>query len=910
MSLAYTLDVSELKTVKNLSSAIINSANQTALGLFAFLGDSRWKNLAGDCQQIYPTGEYIIRGGMFINGMYVYVGSYKAYIRELFGVGSHGYAWDGFIMVMRGYSINQNNGFNILLEDGGEFGPNFENFGFLPMRMPLEVNGGPVGDATAIAADSSVGLHAIDIYKSIEDIQVDVLDDSIRIVTCGFQRIDATVEGVPTGSDYVGNIYITKLLESQGVGGSAVGQYILYSPPTPNEVMQITWKANQAGHADNTNPNGRFTHLRDLDQSIAGNEFITGAAYDYEAMWRGGQLPDGTNPSGGPTDPADRRLITFNYFPRRFLDVTCISQVSITGITTAGSIFNLGGDVAMDTNNDGTIDDTCPVLIGGAFEFPGAWNRMVDGAQPYSYLPPYLLANPAMATSLAVSTPFSTWSREGAAPTYTFSGAVVALITIPYEILPFATTPLIMIAVNNVSHSGTDYGHIYVTQDSPLLLTQTVLPYATEGGAFTTASGISMPNKWYNKAIQERTFSFEEEGRAKDGVYNTLTGEFTPSANSIYDADAKDYIGFRSNYQRYGLTTNPETTGEFATQGTPSRNGYGFLGFKTGVGPIAVMFDSGAPTLDVTASPIDLTGIALAEGANLNDNHIIDPTSTTRRIVNAGWDNDRDQWLFISSDSGGSGVISVAANFSIDSNNIGFLDQTANFATNSLPLPTTANAGLYVPYLMSNALDGFICFGEWDNDTNSRFGIKPILGASSSTSHTCSGVTVNYDYYLGASTSYFYRINGTTGRTTRVWVDYVLFDGADSVIAKKLKEFGIKVNIENVEWFKRKIIRSGDLNIKSEEVEMWMREQQSQYKEMLKEKERMGRIRKKKSQVSAFQEGIEEQINPDFMDDEVKDFLGSFTPETRPPTPEEKRQKKKRQGGYEESTDSYFDDVF
>ena len=113
-----------------------------------------------------------------------------------------------------------------------------------------------------------------------------------------------------------------------------------------------------------------------------------------------------------------------------------------------------------------------------------------------------------------------------------------------------------------------------------------------------------------------------------------------------------------------------------------------------------------------------------------------------------------------------------------------------------------------------------------------------------------------------------------------------------------------------MEWFKRKIIRSGDLNIKSEEVEMWMREQQSQYKEMLKEKERMGRIRKKKSQVSAFQEGIEEQINPDFMDDEVKDFLGSFTPETRPPTPEEKRQKKKRQGGYEESTDSYFDDVF
>ena len=904
MSLAYTLDVSELKNVKNLSTAII--ASSATISIFGEVGTGRFLNSTGACQQIYPTGEYILRGGLFANGMYVYIGSYKAYIRDLFGAGSHGYAWDGFIMVMRGYSINQNNGFNILDVNGL---PDPLNFGFLPMRMPLEVNGGPVGDAAAIAADSSVGLHGIDIYKSIDDVAVRGLDTNIRIITCGFQRIDATVEGVPTGSDYVGNLYLADLLTLSNISPTPEGtNYAVYGFAA--QIMQITWKATQAGHADNTYPPSQFLYLRDLDQAIACDEACSGFMYEY-SVWADGQLPDGSNPSGGPTDLNDKRAITFNYFPRRFLDISCISQTGISLTEGVGSAFFLAGDMAIDTNNDGSIDDSCPVAIGGAFSYPSSWDRMVAATPPYDYLPPFLVAHSAIATSLAND---SSWFREGAVPTYTFSGAVAALISFPFEIIDFTATlqPLTFFAVNDVSHSGTDYGHIYITQDSPLLPTCLLMPYATEGGAFTTASGISMPTKWYNKAIQERTFSIPEEDVSKDGETNLETGVFTPTNVSVYDDDSQEYIGYKSNYQRYGLTTDPSQTGEGVVQGTDSRNGYGFLGFKTGVGPIAVMFDSGAPTIDDALSPdIDLTGIVLAEGANLNANHIIAPTSTTRRIVNAGWDNDRDQWLFISSDSGGSGVISVAANFTTASNNLGFLDQTANFATNTtLPLPTTANAGLYIPFFMSNSLDGVICFGEWDDDANSRFGIKPILGASSSTSDICGGVTVNYDYFLDASTSYFYRINGTTGRTARVWVDYILFDGADSVIAKKLKEFGIKVNIENVEWFKRKIIRSGDLNIKSEEVEMWMREQQSQYKDMLKEKERMGRIRKKKSQVSAFSEGIDEQINPDFMDDEVKDFLGSFTPDTRPPTPEEKKQKKKRQGGYEESTDSYYDDAF
>ena len=48
---------------------------------------------------ITPTGEYIIRDGIYINGCWVLVGSYRAYISTNdAGTGPTltGYAWDGF----------------------------------------------------------------------------------------------------------------------------------------------------------------------------------------------------------------------------------------------------------------------------------------------------------------------------------------------------------------------------------------------------------------------------------------------------------------------------------------------------------------------------------------------------------------------------------------------------------------------------------------------------------------------------------------------------------------------------------------------------------------------------------------------------------------------------------------------
>ena len=138
------------------------------------------------------------------------------------------------------------------------------------------------------------------------------------------------------------------------------------------------------------------------------------------------------------------------------------------------------------------------------------------------------------------------------------------------------------------------------------------------------------------------------------------------------------------------------------------------------------------------------------------------------------------------------------------------------------------------------------------------------------------------------STVKVFNLDGSTGREAFVWVDYILFDGADAVIATKLRERGMKVSIEAVEWFKRKIINSGDLNIKAEEIEMWMRQQQDEFTQMMRDAERQGRVRKKKKQVSAYGLDMLDALNTDFEDKEIQEFMQDYLPKSRPPTPKKK----------------------
>jgi hypothetical protein len=116
----------------------------------------------------------------------------------------------------------------------------------------------------------------------------------------------------------------------------------------------------------------------------------------------------------------------------------------------------------------------------------------------------------------------------------------------------------------------------------------------------------------------------------------------------------------------------------------------------------------------------------------------------------------------------------------------------------------------------------------------------------------------------------------------------VLYDGVDALVATKLSELGLRVTPENVEWFKSRILRSAgvdELDVKTEEIEQWMEAQRKEYTDMLRTKERAGRLRKRKRQVSAYREGAEgalaeankssvdtRALDPEEMDDLLKDI--------------------------------------
>ena len=101
----------------------------------------------------------------------------------------------------------------------------------------------------------------------------------------------------------------------------------------------------------------------------------------------------------------------------------------------------------------------------------------------------------------------------------------------------------------------------------------------------------------------------------------------------------------------------------------------------------------------------------------------------------------------------------------------------------------------------------------------------------------------------------------------------MLYDGVDAVFAMQLRDWGMRVTVENVEWFKARVLQDGDLKAKGEEIEEWMEEQGRQYQDMMKQKERSGRLRKRRSQISAYKREVEDLMTPDQIDSQVYDFV-------------------------------------
>ncbi len=1021
MGLAYKLDVELWEGVGDyISNGIIDLANREPADLQlneqgdCFGGSPDWIfRFCGtvalgtnDSQAIFPTGEYIIRDIAFINGFYIMVGSYKAYFRDLYGAGNDGYAWDGFIMPLRGYSYNTVATAPFYYQtDGTYIGLNPDlggtGWGFMPMRMPIDIMPGVIADAATIAADSSVGLQAIDIYKSESDIEVGAAispdAQNIKIVTVGFQLVgDPVAQGmVYSDIDYIGFIWNTQLLSYYDITNTPNATALIQEirspkyegglptdydtiPPKPmlkgnviryfatrQQTMQTSWRATSAY----TLPQlfaipGTNTRLHNLDECCAiSNGQSGGPIYLHTDMWQKGYKANGDSWIGLPPLGTDASTTAYNYYPRRFLDVCTYSQVQRAG---AGGYnmegpFSITGDISVGgdpTAVTPTLIGTYPILLGGAYPSNFlALNMIGAAADDKIRFGPYLMVH-TPGISFA-STGVSTWNFVGTYSTVnTFAGSYGVFFQTPYEDQsasftvnnPSGLAPLEYLALNGVEDAGGGTGCAIMTTNEPaqnqeltsfsvLAPNQNPLPN-TYG--YPTVTG----NKWYQKAMQSRTFTVLEESRAKILNFNEST-EFPPNKASgaglppifIVNANNGENVGVFGNYQRYGL--DEFATGEAAEvtrekqMGSNSRQGFGFLGWQSGTGPITYMFDSGrgwfknpfdpAPNF---ADPAEYSNVILNVGKRFNDNIIVNPSDTDRKAIMAQWDNDRDQWIFIFSEpTSGLSAVSVTSTFTDSAYGKAYLDQTPAFLKKS-SLVEDYTTGMWSPFLMTNELDGIVLMGGDDLTNSGTSGIFGYTGdgevkcpsswvygvASSTTTQTppynwgTAGAigTIEASY----SKLLVFLIKGTTGREAKVWVDYILFDGADAVIATKLRERGMKVTIEGVEWFKRKIINSGDLNIKQEEIEMWMREQQDEFQMMMRDAERMGRVRKRKKQVSAYGLDILDSINTDFEDKEVQEFMKDYIPQSRPPTPEEQMLERQKKGGYSPESKSYYDEVF
>ncbi|MBO57569.1 MAG: hypothetical protein CMA77_01035 [Euryarchaeota archaeon] len=1025
MGLAYNLDVSLWDNFGDyLSYGIIDLANKDPNELILNEGGDWFSNslpqgdwmfrfcgnrvdLTDDTQCIFPTGEYIIRDVVFINGIYIFVGSYRAYFRNLYAVGTHGYAWDGFIMPLRGYTqdTTQTAPFIYNATTGAYLGLSpylaYSGWGFMPMRMPLDIIPGKVVDAIAVGNDNTVGLTSIDIWKPPQGIEVGGLQGpggNVSIIAAGHQRIgDSVAEGMTyTDIDYFGFVWVSQLLAFQDVLGGSDAKAIRFSeglwpyvggdPDTYNQensgspmfgdiswllcsrqqTYQISWNAT----TNYTCPLGlgmlpsAQTRLRNFQDSLAVSTVNSGGTQFTLEDWSDGYNADGTSNVGGPPLGIDARASTFNIYPRRIMGLVSYSAQfqAAGGGTTAESPFILVGDASLGgdpTIATPVITSTVPMAMGASL--PWEWGVIDATTAPpgdkATTWNPFMVAHCAGTSFVgSAAAGASEWVFEGTfTATNNFDGAYGAFAQVPYETTttfpaggdnPSNQPPLNYYAVNEVSDSGGGTNAaLFVCNESILtpgnIITSIIAP--NQNPAPSTYGLPNAPKKWYAKAMQSRTFTVAEEERTKYLNYweTEAAGGAPPYADpiTIVNCWTGEQVGVFGNYQRYGLDADPTGLEGFNKQmGSASRQGYGLLGWDATDGPIVFMFDSSRGWLQRPtepppnfANPEQWSNVVLNVGARFNAYILKTPNVTNRYAICGQWDNDRDQWLFMFIDAtDGQSIVSATSTFTDNALGQAYLDQTQNFAAKA-PTPTdNYQTGIWEAFLMTNELDGIVVMGG-DDRTNTKTnniynysGSNPSSGSGnknwvygvqvSSTTQTPpntwgSGVQIGTIEALYARTQIF-TLKGTTGREAKVWVDYILFDGADAVIATKLRERGMKVSIEAVEWFKRTLIHKGDLNIKQEEIEMWMREQQDEFNQMMQEAERQGRVRKRKKQVSAYGLDMLESLNTDFEDKEVQEFMKEYLPQSRPPTPEEIAIEKQQKGGYAPFSKNYYDEVF
>lgn len=795
---------------------------------------------------IAPTGEYIIRDGIYINGVWIVVGSYRCYVSSN-GAGvlptRDGYAWDGFILLHRGYSnINRPVG-----EITTANLPDPSMYSFIPMRMPLDT----LSDPATQWDDPDVGLYSIDFIRyNGEANEVLATQDGLAFWVTGHSNIDPTLYAAyglaqpPTSLNTCAHISSWYFDPDNLSGRTDRETPLTYTLSQPDSgVFSL--------YADYFTPQDPtlsqyFSRPYGIEKYVAvTTDAINGVAPpDYSFInFNNGMLPDG---SGGGAPGPDRNAVNRGYWPMKAFGVNALGSDN-PAILNQGMAY-VSGTVGL-LNAAGTeIENTCPMMISSII------TGDLPTADPSAY---YFNMSPAHACPFqAYADPFrKIWFNEitrgsppATAPYYNLLGANAIFTNPPAENIDpqFAAVQItpIIIGVNNIDVAGVicagTYTYYSVTGSGDIPV---AFVWQVRSGGWETDTGILCPTDWETIGRQYSTFTIPEEDIA-----------FNVTGTTLWDIDHQETVGYAGNWQRLPPNAN--------NSGTPSRLGFGIFGGYSGVtgtGAAAWVYDSTATSGAATATGFNCESILNNIGSDIEAG-VIGGVAADFNLISCQWDNDRDQWLMLGSDTtNGVKIISADSIFST------FLDQTANFQG----FPATSTSANYTPISMSNSLDGFVSFGRTSTSAigsrNGTLTTAPTGTANRNLTNTLGNFI--YDQSLG-TTLPVVRIDGSTGRNAQVWVDYILFDGNDSLIASTLKSWGIKVTVENVEWFKARLLVGGDIKATTEEIENWVEAQGAEYREMLKYKERQGRLRRRRKQVSGYMREIEDKLGPMTIDTE------------------------------------------
>ena len=241
----------------------------------------------------------------------------------------------------------------------------------------------------------------------------------------------------------------------------------------------------------------------------------------------------------------------------------------------------------------------------------------------------------------------------------------------------------------------------------------------------------------------------------------------------------------------------------------------------------------------------------------------------TGGVMGMAYDVDRNQWLLsISANRGGAQnnpAIFMASNSNLSRFSFFKTDGTKNPVL-AQKNATTAPGGVAqtTSFMFANTAGGTDNFRAFTLGGN--FGSADGVGGTAGTP----GEGGN------SGPIQLTQLDGPSGRGVVMWVDYLLFDGVDSLIATVVQELGLSVTVENVEWYKRKMISGDVLNMTTEEIEAWVQSQQAEYRKMLIDNERQGRVRKRRRQQSAIAHDLEEQIQGEFVVSSMDFIEGDF----------------------------------